>query len=172
MFDIRDLFVKSRSHWSWFWLTLIKWVVQTIGCHLIARGHIQTQIQEYFLKVFGIFARATYYLTLKHALKNFGNKRLTLHFVFYILVVAKTRINQILQEEIKEFLCIALLTNFKLVANFIYQNDNRNWHNAFFSLIPLKNGCFHVIFQDTETAEILIVQRNFDQWIILNNLFN
>ena len=136
--------------------------MQTIRCHLVTRGHVQTQIEEYFLKVFGIFARATYDLTLKHALKNFGNERLTLHFVFDILVVAKTRINKILQEEIKEFLGIALLTNFELVANFIYQNDNRNWHDAFFSLISLKNGCFHVILQDTETAEILIVQRNFD----------
>lgn len=75
----------------------------------------QTQVKKYLLDGLYVFAAAAYDLSLQHALEDFGDETLALHFVLNVRVVAKARLYQILQQEQQELLRIGLSTYFELV---------------------------------------------------------
>ena len=59
---------------------------------------------------------------LKHSLEDLRDKRLGLHLVLNVLVIAKAGLNQVFEKRMHKLLRISLLTNFKLVRNLFNQD--------------------------------------------------
>ena len=72
-------------------------------------------------------------------------------------MIAKACLDQILQKDQQELLCISLLTNLKLVRNFIDQYDDRERYDGSCATIPLPDGTLDMLLHDAKAAKVLIL---------------
>lgn len=129
----------------------------------------QTEIQEDLLDRLYVLAAATDNLSLEHALENFGNEALTLHLVLNLRVVAETGLDKVLKEQEEKLLGVWLLTNLKLVWDFVQEDDHaERQHWSVCKAVLVQDTVHNMWLKNAEATELILGHRRLNKFWVSN----